>query len=184
MSSTIPTSSENPLHPQVKEDGANSKVKESERLARNDEERAQIYARKESIRKSFDPVLLNRLRAQIEFYFSPQNLSRDTYLRSLLMYKFYPTGAAPLLIIASFPKVRSLCAGDLPVNIAPPADAALVARSLDGSEVVAVSPDNAWIICLFPTPPLLPMTRQRIKLPAQRFVQSARETIPSNTKKN
>ena len=124
--------------------------------------------------------LLSRIRAQIEFYFSPQNLSRDTYLRSLLVYTQYPTGAAPLAVIASFPKLRSLCAIDAPASSAPPPDASLLARSLEGSEIITVSPDYAWIISLYPIPPIVPMGHHRINHHQQPHIpQITRDAGPS-----
>lgn len=106
--------------------------------------------------QSNDLALLDRLKSQIEFYFSPQNMSRDTYLRSLLSYsQHHPNGAVPLSIIATFPKVRKLCAENQNVSDStpPPADPMLVKKALRGSMVVAVSPDGAWIIPLFQTFP-------------------------------
>lgn len=105
-----------------------------------------------------DAYLLPRLRAQIEFYFSPQNLARDNYLRSVLYH--YGGAAAPLSVIAAFPKVRDLVATTLGTPNAP-ADPSLLMRALEGSSIVAVSPDAMWISPLLPMPPMDPTnTRQ------------------------
>ena len=50
------------------------------------------------------------LRSQVEFYFSDANLSRDTFLLSLLHSRDHP-GRIPVATIASFPKVRVRCGG-------------------------------------------------------------------------
>jgi hypothetical protein len=105
-------------------------------------------------------TLRTRLRTQIEFYFSPQNLARDTYLRNMLAA--YGGAAVPLSVIASFPKVRNLCASELGMvhsNI--PADPRLLMNVLDGSQIVAVSPDAVWISPLLPIPPLDPTVKVR-----------------------
>lgn len=97
--------------------------------------------------ESADAVLLARLRAQVEFYFSAQNLARDTFLRSLLSSTEH-IGAVPVEIIANFPKVRELYAasiGVLPPNVAPPADPRLVNAALEDSQVVVISEDGKWI---------------------------------------
>lgn len=149
---------DDPLHYSSKTDLKFSNTNTTKTTEDKKSEKSKIGIEKDTRRKQYDPALLNLVRAQIEFYFSPQNLARDTYLRSLMVYNQYPTGAAPLMIISSFPKVRSLCAKDLPGNVAPPADAELVAKSLEESEVVAVSQDKAWIISLLATLPPYPMT--------------------------
>jgi hypothetical protein len=105
-------------------------------------------------------TLRTRLRAQIEFYFSPQNLARDTYLRNMLAT--YGGGAVPLTAIASFPKVRNLCASELGmVNSNMPADPRLLMNVLEGSQIVSVSPDAIWISPLLPIPPLDPSVKAR-----------------------
>lgn len=98
-----------------------------------------------------DSFLLNRLRAQLEFYFSPQNLSRDVYLRNLL--SSYGFNAVPLSIIANFPKVRSICNGQI--------DLALLMRAVEGSGIVTVTHDAVWISPLLPIPPLDASKQQR-----------------------
>lgn len=95
-------------------------------------------------------TLLARIRAQVEFYFSPINLARDTFLRSLLE----GNGNRVLVeTIASFPKVRELYAigylGISPAMAPPAADPAIVCHALEGSHVVTVSRDGNWIS---PTP--------------------------------
>jgi len=91
-----------------------------------------------------EPYLLNLLRNQLEFYFSPQNLSRDVYLRNLL--NMYGGTAVPLSIIANFPKVRELCSGQIELQ--------LLLRAVEGSKVVSVTSDAMWISPLLPIPPL------------------------------
>eukprot|EP00544_Gedaniella_sp_CCMP2646_P001208 CAMPEP_0202507474 /NCGR_PEP_ID=MMETSP1361-20130828/51745_1 /ASSEMBLY_ACC=CAM_ASM_000849 /TAXON_ID=210615 /ORGANISM="Staurosira complex sp., Strain CCMP2646" /LENGTH=467 /DNA_ID=CAMNT_0049141601 /DNA_START=40 /DNA_END=1443 /DNA_ORIENTATION=- len=93
-----------------------------------------------------DSVLLARLQAQVEFYFSPQNLAKDVFLSSLLEQH---ENAVPLETIASFPKVRQLHAvGRLgmigvPTSQMPPADPTFLAKALEESRVVKVS--GQWI---------------------------------------
>ena len=95
-----------------------------------------------------DTTLLARLRAQVEFYFSPQNLARDTFLRSILEQN---DNAVPVETIATFPKIRQLHAigrwgmVNVPRNSLPPADPILLCRALEGSHVVTVSNDSKWI---------------------------------------
>lgn len=114
-----------------------------------------------------DAHLLSRLRAQIEFYFSPQNLSRDNYLRSVLYH--YGGAAAPLSVIASFPKVRELVSTTLGAPNAP-ADPSLLMRALEGSGIVAVTPDALWISPLLPMPPMEPHST----------INNTRQFIPQN----
>lgn len=92
-----------------------------------------------------DAVLTARLRAQVEYYFSYQNLCQDTYLQSLLTSTEH-LGAVPTEIIASFPKVRKLYATSMGIyGRIPLADPRLIVRSLKGSHVVSVSADGRWI---------------------------------------
>jgi hypothetical protein len=58
-------------------------------------------------------ALYTRLRNQVEFYFSPQNLARDTYLRNMLTAKHQEVPSPPPLqlvtpvaIITNFPKLE------------------------------------------------------------------------------
>jgi hypothetical protein len=95
-------------------------------------------------------ALLAQMRTQIEFYFSPQNLATDQYLLSQLQSPAH-IGAAPIEVIASFPKVRELHAlarigRHLPTSVAPPADPRLIIMALEGSSIVSVSDDGRWII--------------------------------------
>lgn len=94
-----------------------------------------------------DPTLFSRLRSQVEFYFSLQNLARDTYLRNMLTsdHPDMPTPRpatfmCPVGVITSFPKVRDICAqstlSDQPAAI-------LMAKALEGSNVVTLSEN--WI---------------------------------------
>jgi len=85
--------------------------------------------------------LIMKLRAQIEFYFSPHNLSRDMYLVNLLS----SNGCVMLNTIASFPKVRELlCSGGISFdekgNLN---DYTHFTESLRDSEVVGC--DGTWV---------------------------------------
>jgi hypothetical protein len=54
-----------------------------------------------------DDFVLQQLQQQIDFYFSPENLGRDEYLRTLL---YQNNGAVPVEIIASFPMIKKIVA--------------------------------------------------------------------------
>ena len=108
--------------------------------------------------------LLNMLRAQVEYYFSAQNLGRDSYLRNMLSSEQArqqqqqqhqhrpppPSGmqlVTPIEVIANFPKVWNICssfaanAGQQP----PEPPAVLIVKALQGSSIVTISSDGAWI---------------------------------------
>lgn len=53
-----------------------------------------------------DSALLASLARQLEFYFSPANLLRDTYLQTLQSLN---DGYVPVVILANFAKVQALC---------------------------------------------------------------------------
>lgn len=94
-------------------------------------------------------VSLYPLRSQVEFYFSPQNLAKDTFLKSQLNAAAH-IGAVPMETICNFPKVRQINAllhnmGHLPLHMLPMADPRLVRMALQHSTVVTVSQDGAWI---------------------------------------
>jgi hypothetical protein len=94
-------------------------------------------------------LLLQQLKAQIEFYFCPQNLAKDGFLQSQLNATNH-LGAVPIEIICNFPKVRHLHAlvrtgGHIPAAMAPPADPQVLRVALEGSTVVNVSDDGMWI---------------------------------------
>jgi hypothetical protein len=108
------------------------------------------------------PILLPealkaRLRAQVEFYFSQQNLSRDMYLRNCLLQ--YGGAAVPLSVICNFPKVRDLC---MSYNV--PAEPILIMHALEGSTVAYITPDAIWISPMQPLPPIDATAKMR---PAQ-----------------
>lgn len=95
-------------------------------------------------------ALYIRLRNQVEFYFSPQNLSRDAYLRNMLTAEHQDVPShppsqlmAPVAVITNFPKVRDICAAFGSSLSDPPH--VLLARACEGSTVVTVSTDGAWI---------------------------------------
>lgn len=54
-----------------------------------------------------DDFLMQQLQQQIDFYFSPENLCRDNYLRSIL---YQNNGAVPVEVIASFPMIKKIVA--------------------------------------------------------------------------
>lgn len=136
--------------------------------------------------KNGDLVLLEQLKTQIEFYFSPQNMARDTYLRSLMSYSpHYPNGAVPLKNIATFPKVRKLCADSQSSgSTLPPADHMLLKKALSGgSSVAALSADGAWIIPLkFPHPPVAQQHQMMNPHPSQ-FIEPPHLNALSNQQK-
>ncbi|KAL7485315.1 hypothetical protein ACHAW6_013498 [Cyclotella cf. meneghiniana] len=95
-------------------------------------------------------ALYARLRTQVEFYFSPQNLARDTYLRNMLTVKHNDVPSpppmqlmTPVAVITNFPKVKDICASFSTSLSDPPH--VLLARACEGSSVVIVSSDGAWI---------------------------------------
>merc|ERR1712050_453871 len=53
--------------------------------------------------KTLDDEQKGKLKAQIEFYFSPENLCKDVYLRKHMDDE----GWTPLEVIAQFPKVKA-----------------------------------------------------------------------------
>ena len=102
------------------------------------------------INSSDHGALFTRLRNQVEFYFSSQNLARDTYLRNMLTAKHQEVPSPPPLqlmtpvaVITNFPKVRDICAA-FGASISDPPHV-LLARACEGSTVVSVSADGAWI---------------------------------------
>ena len=102
-------------------------------------------------------ALKARLRAQVEFYFGQQNLSRDMYLRNCLLQ--YGGAAVPLSVICNFPKVRDLC---MSYNV--PAEPPLVMHALERSTIAYVTPDALWISPMQPLPPINATAKMR---PAQ-----------------
>jgi hypothetical protein len=98
-----------------------------------------------------ESILLQQLQGQIEFYFSPENLGRDTYLQSLLNSRDH-YGAVPLATISSFPKVKELYAMHvtggqyIPAWQAMLADPRVVGAAMTKSTTVKVSDDGHWLI--------------------------------------
>ena len=80
--------------------------------------------------------MLAKLRKQVEFYFSPQNLAHDTFLRSLL--EEHGENGVPVETLGTFPRVKSLyeAAPWLPT---------LLSWTMTKSLVVSVSEDGKWI---------------------------------------
>ena len=124
-----------------------------------------------------EATLLARLRAQVEFYFSPQNLARDTFLTSLL--KQYGN-AVPLETIAYFPKVRELHAigrlgmVNVPPHAMPPADPFLLCRALEKSLVVTVSNMVSGFISI-----QTPMYTNNMNMVRQRLIKNLEKLRPS-----
>lgn len=95
-------------------------------------------------------ALFHRLRTQVEFYFSPNNLSRDTYLRSMLTNTDTPEEVSPRPMqlmtptanILNFPKVKNIMSGaeNMPESLH-----MVLKIALEGSAVVAMSTDGQWI---------------------------------------
>lgn len=71
-----------------------------------------------------------RLKAQVEYYFSPQNLSRDNYMVS----KMNVDGFIPVSVIAAFPKVKKLTS-----------EASKIIDAVDDSQVCELSRDRTMI---------------------------------------
>jgi len=97
-----------------------------------------------------EAVLLDQIKSQIEFYFSDHNLQKDTFMQSILTSKEH-FGAAPVHVIANFPRVRELYASGraghyVHANMAPAADASFVCRAMMNSTLVRVSNDGHWLI--------------------------------------
>eukprot|EP00544_Gedaniella_sp_CCMP2646_P012369 CAMPEP_0202499930 /NCGR_PEP_ID=MMETSP1361-20130828/31430_1 /ASSEMBLY_ACC=CAM_ASM_000849 /TAXON_ID=210615 /ORGANISM="Staurosira complex sp., Strain CCMP2646" /LENGTH=453 /DNA_ID=CAMNT_0049132239 /DNA_START=116 /DNA_END=1477 /DNA_ORIENTATION=+ len=53
-----------------------------------------------------EAIMLTALARQLEFYFSPTNLSRDTYLQTLQQLN---DGHVPISILANFTKIQTIC---------------------------------------------------------------------------
>jgi hypothetical protein len=74
--------------------------------------------------------LLHKLQSQVEFYFSPLNLQKDTYLISQMNSEKY----VPIQTITNFPKISALTT-----------DVALVAQSVSQSTVCSVDKSGTMI---------------------------------------
>lgn len=97
--------------------------------------------------------LLTRIRAQVDFYFSPQNLAQDHFLCSLLTsYEHY--GAVPVQQICGFPKIRQIVAAAIHSSAdkaqLPPADPDLLYRAVahksDRVRVVGDAATGYWFV--------------------------------------
>uniref|UniRef100_A0A1I7U243 La-related protein 1 n=2 Tax=Caenorhabditis tropicalis TaxID=1561998 RepID=A0A1I7U243_9PELO len=91
---------------------------------------APIYNPPAPPRPVTDDTLKEYVRKQIEYYFSEDNLQKDFFLRR----KMSPEGFLPIVLIASFPRVRSLTE-----------DLSLIGDALKDSTKVEVSADNMQI---------------------------------------
>lgn len=112
----------------------------------NDLSQPPIQQQRLSQSSSSESYLYSRLKSQVEFYFSSQNLSRDLYLRNLMGH--YGGATVPLSLIASFPKVREIYASSVNTNQTQsnPVDLVIMMRTaLEGSQRVKISNDGAWI---------------------------------------
>lgn len=76
-------------------------------------------------------MLLQKLRVQVEYYFSDQNLATDNYLLSIMASNH---GRVPTSVIASFPKVQRLYHG----HAATEDCCALLSEAMQQSQVVRV----------------------------------------------
>ena len=54
---------------------------------------------------TYNSILLQSLRTQVEYYFSEQNLATDTYLNTVMANN---NGRVPTALIATFPKIQRL----------------------------------------------------------------------------
>lgn len=124
----------------------------TEQLSRRQQGQLQEQAATEE-HNDRDEALLGRLRKQVSFYFSHQNLARDKYLRNILAAEHpdmpSPRPAqltCPVGVITNFPKVRDICAQFEGREGQPPEPPALLlAKALEGSDAVTLSPDGNWI---------------------------------------
>jgi len=109
-------------------------------------------------------AFFSSLLAQVQFYFSSQNLSRDGYLRNMLTASEYPPDIpmpsaprplqfmCPVGVIISFPKVRDIING-APESLVSEDEnqaATLLRKALEGtkgvwSNIVTLSEDGEWI---------------------------------------
>jgi hypothetical protein len=96
-----------------------------------------------------DEMLYSSLKNQIEYYFRPQNLEKDTYLLNHLRAN---NGVVPIHIICNFPKVRQLhayyafgIASNVPTHMTPHVNPQLLQVVLKGSDIAIVSDDCLWI---------------------------------------
>ena len=121
---------------------------------KNDQQQQQRPAQSSS--SASDSYYYSRLKSQVEFYFSPQNLSRDRYLRTLMSQ--YGGATVPLGLIATFPKVREIYASHIKQTTSsmPPDLVSMMRTALDGSSVVKITPDGVWISPIGTVPPLNP----------------------------
>ncbi|EGT52083.1 hypothetical protein CAEBREN_28089 [Caenorhabditis brenneri] len=88
---------------------------------------APVYATPTQMRPVTDDTLKEYVRKQIEYYFSEDNLQKDFFLRR----KMSAEGYLPVILIASFPRVRALTE-----------DLNLIGEALKDSLKVELSSDN------------------------------------------
>jgi La domain len=87
--------------------------------------------------------LLNLIRSQVEYYFSPHNLANDVCLQSVMASN---NGRAPTLLIVTFPKIQQLYKSFLPIEDC----ITVVTKVMLASNVVRVDgPISTYAICSF-----------------------------------
>lgn len=86
-----------------------------------------------------DAPLEEKVRTQVEFYLSDSNLPRDKFLRSRTDAD--PDGYVDLELLATFKRMRQLTA-----------DVSVIARALEPSDIVELSPDRRRVKRRFPLP--------------------------------
>ncbi len=132
-------------------------------------------SRQQSTPPTPDSYFYSRLKTQVEFYFSPQNLSRDTYLRGIMAN--YGGSMVPLGVIASFPKVREIAAIKTGTSSVP-ADPILMLKAMEGSNVAKITPDGYWISAIAPLPPLDPTASAKLRQINQQQQQAPPQGAP------
>ncbi|KAJ1983620.1 hypothetical protein H4R34_001168 [Dimargaris verticillata] len=80
-------------------------------------------------------VLKDRIRQQVEYYFSPENLAHDSYLCS----QMDPQGNVPIIIVAAFKKLRALTR-----------DVSLIIDAMAESSMVAMDDEQKYFRPNFP----------------------------------
>jgi len=95
-----------------------------------------------------DVVTVAKLRLQIEYYFSNENLEKDTFLQAVLSSTEH-IGAVPIQTVAQFQSIRDIAAkrpvGTWDLPPAPPANLDLLRKALKPSDKVLLSPDGMWL---------------------------------------
>jgi hypothetical protein len=111
-----------------------------------------------------DEILFQKVKAQIEYYFRPQNLQNDSFLQAQLNATEH-LGAVPIHILCSFPKVREIYTlsrygPNFPRHQMPLVDPNILRIALRGSDIVVVSEDGMWISPVRSPPKAHPVTAE------------------------